>query len=273
MKSIGRRDFLKTVAAIPTGMMLSHFLSRFKLADPFSPNIIIVVLDALTARNMSLYGYRRETTPNIERFASRCDVYYMHHSAATFTTPGTASLLTGTYPWTHRAVNLKGLIARDRTERNIFNLLGSRYNRIAFTQNPFANYILSQFEANIDQHLPMSSFSELNHFLTSVKNSDYPSKFETFDSFLYDLDSNDAPGSLVLGTMYRYLQEVLFKRATGTDKQYIRRRLIFDIDEVFSGLLTEVDTLASPSFCYFHLFPPHSPYTPKKEFRGLFRDG
>ncbi len=63
-----------------------------------SPNIIVLVFDAMSADNLSLYGYRRETSPNFERLAQRSNVYHSHYSAGSFTTSGTASLLTGLYP-------------------------------------------------------------------------------------------------------------------------------------------------------------------------------
>jgi arylsulfatase A-like enzyme len=273
MKNIGRRDFLKMVAAVPVGMMLSHFLPRLVSTEPASPNIIVVVLDALSARNMSLYGYQRWTTPNIERFATRCDVYHTHHSAGTFTTSGTASLLTGTYPWTHRAINLNGLIARDRYQRNSFRLFESRYHRIAFTQNAFANFLLDQFNQDIDEHLPLGSFSQLNHYLTNIREKDYPPKYEAFDNFLFARDLNDTPGSLVLGTLNAYLKERTYQKSQKAGLQYSRNRLIFDIDQVFSGLASLVADLETSSFCYFHLFPPHEPYSPKDDFRDLFQNG
>src|SRR5262245_56935669 len=34
------------------------------------PNVLLIVLDTVRAQNLSLYGYHRPTTPNLERFAS-----------------------------------------------------------------------------------------------------------------------------------------------------------------------------------------------------------
>ncbi len=68
--------------------------------------MVVIVFDAFSAYNISLYGYQRETTPNIARWAERAVVYHNHNAGGNFTIPGTASLLTGTYPWTHRAFGL-----------------------------------------------------------------------------------------------------------------------------------------------------------------------
>ena len=254
MKSFSRRDFLKLMAAIPSGMVLSNLISRLENSSSSSPNIIIVVLDALTARNMSLYGYPRKTTPNIERFASRSNVYHAHYSAGTFTTAGTASLLTGTYPWTHRAINIKGLVARDRYKRNIFHLLGPHYNRVAFTQNRLANYVLSQFRESIDHHLPIKSFSKLELYITDINNSDHLVMFRALDDFLLKMTSSQ--GSLLFGTFNRYRKENAFERVITDNFQFNRDELIFDIDDIFSGLSSTTINLNLPSFCYFHLLPP-----------------
>ena len=51
--------------------------------DAGKPNILIFVLDALSARNMSLYGYQRETTPNLAKLVERAVVYHNHYAGDT----------------------------------------------------------------------------------------------------------------------------------------------------------------------------------------------
>jgi len=63
------------------------------------PNVLVIVFDTLSAAHTSVDGYPRRTTPHLERFAERATVYHRHHSAGNFANPGTASLLTGAYPW------------------------------------------------------------------------------------------------------------------------------------------------------------------------------
>jgi len=119
MAHISRRDFLKMAAAAPAALAFSQMIAPGPLGTN-SPNIIVLVFDAMSADNLSLYGYRRKTTPNFERLAQRSTVYHSHYSAGSFTIPGTASLLTGLYPWTHRAINEEGQVAPAFVENNIF---------------------------------------------------------------------------------------------------------------------------------------------------------
>ena len=80
----------------------------FLQSDNTFPNIIVILFDAMSARNLSLYGYPRETTPFLDKFAARSTVYHRHYSGGNFTTPGTASMLTGMFQWKHRAFNVAG---------------------------------------------------------------------------------------------------------------------------------------------------------------------
>src|SRR6266508_3062077 len=103
---ISRRDFLKSVSLYVMGLLglsIQPGLKRLNDVAGDTPNVIILVFDTLSARHLSLYGYSRLTSPNLTRFADRAIVYHRHYAAGNFTSPGTASLLTGTYPWTHRA--------------------------------------------------------------------------------------------------------------------------------------------------------------------------
>jgi len=269
VKKIGRREFLKFVSALSGGIAASRFLTRSRALSSDLPNIIIIVLDALSARNMSLHGYRRNTTPNIERLAQRANVYHAHHSGGTFTTAGTASLPTGTYPWTHRAINIKGLVNRSVSTRNIFNLFNS-HRRVAFTQNYLADYLLTQFEADLDRHLPIGAFSRLEQYMDGLNGNDPLVQFRANTDLLFDR----IPGSLVLGVAnkYRKINIASELRKTNDNLQQYRDDLFFYVQDVFSGLASELRELESPSLFYAHLYPPHDPYKPQEGFDEMFAD-
>ena len=67
------------------------------------PNIILIVLDTVGAKHMSLYGYHRRTTPNLERIAEECTVYNCCFAPSCWTIPSHASMFTGLYPSQHGA--------------------------------------------------------------------------------------------------------------------------------------------------------------------------
>ena len=63
-------------------------------STPKAPNIILYVIDAAGADLMSVYGYNRLTTPNIERIAAQGAVFEHAYSNSSWTKPSTASFLT-----------------------------------------------------------------------------------------------------------------------------------------------------------------------------------
>ena len=165
MSKYTRRDFLKLAAMVPPALAFSKLLSFDSLLNlkqkSSLPNVIILIFDAMSAYHLSLHGYQRKTTPNLDRFAKRANVYNAHYSTANFTVPGVASILTGLYPWTHRALQLSGLVARDLVNRNLFEIMSNDYYRFGFSQNVYATNIMNQFQSQIDElyHLACSANS------------------------------------------------------------------------------------------------------------------
>jgi len=61
------------------------------------PNIVFYVIDGGSADYMSVYGYNRRTTPNLERLAAEGALFERAYSNASWTRPSTASFLTSLY--------------------------------------------------------------------------------------------------------------------------------------------------------------------------------
>jgi arylsulfatase A-like enzyme len=62
--------------------------------DPGLPNVVFYVIDGAGADYMSLYGYNRRTTPNLDRIAAQGAVFERAYSNSGWTRPSTASFLT-----------------------------------------------------------------------------------------------------------------------------------------------------------------------------------
>lgn len=67
------------------------------------PNVLLLVWDTVRARSLSLYGYHRATTPNLDKFAQQAVVFDAAVTTAPWTLPAHASLFTGLYPHEHLA--------------------------------------------------------------------------------------------------------------------------------------------------------------------------
>jgi arylsulfatase A-like enzyme len=59
------------------------------------PNIILIGIDSLRADHMSAYGYHRNTTPHIAKFAQEGTLFERHYSPHIPTTSAYANMLTG----------------------------------------------------------------------------------------------------------------------------------------------------------------------------------
>jgi arylsulfatase A-like enzyme len=79
------------------------------------PNILLLVWDTTRAQSLSIYGYDRETTPNLARLASESRVFTNARSASRYTLTSHLSMLTGTYPSHHGARLLRQTVNPTRT--------------------------------------------------------------------------------------------------------------------------------------------------------------
>jgi len=281
-KRITRRDFLKITSAIPFVPLIKR-IDRLHIPFPSQseqPNIIIVLFDALSARNLSLYGYPRKTCPNLERFSANATVYHNHHSAGNFTTPSTASLFTSTYPWTHRAFNLSSLINPSVIPHNLFRELNGIFTQIVFSQNIYADMLLNQFQKFLDRHVDLDSFSLVGHtFYNHLFPRDANYGMRSYDQFLFVRE--EAHGSLFLSILSDLITQLNNRIASEKLSDVYPEELPrlantdvnFELDKVMSGVMSELDQISSPSLFYIHLMPPHAPYVPSSQYRGMFDDG
>jgi arylsulfatase A-like enzyme len=279
MSRLSRRDFLKLTSTLAIGSLAHSTIKVFE-AGGSRPNIIIILFDALSASHMSLYGYPRETTPQISRFAERATVYHNHYAAGNFTTPGTASMLTGMYPWKHRAFNQGGLIKEDLVPNNVYSLLGKEYFRLAFSQNPWPDRLVAQFYEDVERFLPSTAYSLRGNKLVSDKvgNDRYLASI-AFEEFLFTLNT-DVMGSSLLGYLYKTLAlNAILK--TREHPWYPRGApevegfTTYINENIFSGVYREIQDLeagSKPYFSYFHFFSPHFPYKPGRKYWKLFED-
>ncbi len=80
-------------------------LTLAPVSDPGSlPNVFIYLVDALRADHIGAYGYSRGTTPTIDGFGDSATVYENAQTAATWTRPSVASLMTGLPAFVHGAM-------------------------------------------------------------------------------------------------------------------------------------------------------------------------
>jgi arylsulfatase A-like enzyme len=73
-------------------------LASLPAPRPATPNVLLMVLDTVRAASMSLYGYDRDTTPELKRWAADSATFDWAFSTAPWTLTSHATMFTGLYP-------------------------------------------------------------------------------------------------------------------------------------------------------------------------------
>lgn len=90
---------LVCLTGLGLGLALAHRPAERR--DASRPNILVLASDGLRADHLGLYGYERNTSPNIDRFFADSPRFTACYTPQARTLPSWTSLLTGTYPHTH----------------------------------------------------------------------------------------------------------------------------------------------------------------------------
>jgi len=98
------------------------------------PNIILLTADALRADHLSCYGYHRDTSPVLDKFAEDSLQYENAYSASSHTREAIPALLTGKYPDIAIGSDYKLV-----SETIASNLSDSGYATAGFHSNPFVS--------------------------------------------------------------------------------------------------------------------------------------
>ncbi len=99
---------LRVAARSGTLALATLLLAACSSPDKKASDIFLIVVDTLRAQNLSLYGYDRETSPNLDRFAKDAVTYEDAITPGTWTVPAHASLFTGLMPSYHGAERVAG---------------------------------------------------------------------------------------------------------------------------------------------------------------------
>jgi arylsulfatase A-like enzyme len=227
---------------------------------------------------MSLYGYPRQTTPNIERAANTgATVFHRHYASGSWTPPGTASLLTGTYPWTHRALHSFGTTLKQFENQNIFSLFGPSYTSFTYSHNKFVNLLFDQFYNHIDQPIDREELCLYSdHYSDALFEDDF-NIFSQAEELLFWW-KYDQPASLLLSRYRRSFRLKTEKRLNQRYEFHFPRGvpnstlIYFTLEEAVDWIKEKTKTNNQPFLGYVHLLPPHYPYTTRADFVDRFRD-
>jgi hypothetical protein len=219
--------------------------SQSSEADKIRPNIILVTFDALTARDMSLYGYHRPTTPFISEWAKEATTFTKAEAGSNWTRPTVAGLMTGKRMWTHRVFHFEGQLVKEDIENLPLVLKSNGYYNMAFIVNGWASVhklgISNRFDivpSTKQFHNTLTLYTTVHQFLSHL----YYDKIKMYN-WIIKLD-------FILG-------KLLYKITQDSSVTEVPPSIAFDrFFEVID------DNYPEPFFAWIHLFPPHDPYLP-----------
>jgi arylsulfatase len=98
---MSRRDFLKLSAATAATGVFGNLGCHSSSSGSSNTSAIMIVVDTLRADHLSVLGYGRNTSPNLGEFSYDTYIFSNAISAAPWTLPSYASLMTGMLAYNH----------------------------------------------------------------------------------------------------------------------------------------------------------------------------
>jgi arylsulfatase A-like enzyme len=198
-----------------------------------APNVLLIILDTVRAANLSLYGYQRPTTPNLERFAAQGVRFERAFSTAPWTLPSHASLVTGHWP---HELSADWIAALDRRHLTLAEYFGRQ------------GYLTGGFVANVGYCAREFGLARgFAHY------QDYPLTLATI------IESSS------LGRQFD--RSFLLRRLVRSDQHLVR----VDATTINGGLLRWLERKGNrPFFAMLNYYDAHGPYLPPAPYDTKF---
>jgi arylsulfatase A-like enzyme len=230
-------------------------------------NVVLLVSDSLRARNTSLLGYRRETTPFLEKLAKDSVVYRNAIAPSIWSLPSHASLFTGLYPQEHRVYTMN---SRLQSSDTIWHSLGRRgYATAVFSRNVFVTsdqYGLTDGVDHVDKEC-----TRFEYPFAGLR----PNEFDATGSALskevaYALSSLRSRSTV--GSLFNGISQYLSNRDAAPE--LLRRRQINPARDHVDRLLNWIDSVDSKWAACINFMSTHHDYEPIPEYNlwGLADD-
>ncbi len=240
--SLARRT-IGWMLALVVGLMLGvqglqalaerRALAKLPPAPPHTPNVLLIVLDAVRAQSLSLYGYARPTTPQLERLAKAGVRFERTIAASPWTLPSHGSMFTGRFPHELSATLRKPLDASYPTLAEVLSARG--YLTAGFVANTF----YTSRESGLGR-----GFTHYEDYRVS------PGQI-ALSSFLSRAITND-------GTLRRLVD----------NHQRLNRKDAVEVNREFLRWLSRKE--GRPFFAFLNYYDAHEPYLPPKPFDMMF---
>lgn len=245
--------------------------------SPKRPNIILMVLDTVGAKHLSLYGYQRPTTPNLDKIARKCSVYTRCFAPACWTVPSHGSIFTGLYPSQHGAFE-NAFLLRDNLPHLVPILRAQGYATIGISSNSLVSPA-SGLCRDFDEFYDLGS-RDLSRTLAEFLGSGSPSpgKEDLSASVRTAISPNRAIRSMLhylwetgqAGEVLKTSLEIITKQVgkwlrpgpIDNTTPYTKKTL-----ELISNIVRRQASADSPFFLFVNILQAHQNYCPPRRWR------
>ncbi len=213
------------------------------LPPPGSPNVLLIVLDTVRADHLSVYGYGRPTSPNLEAMARRSVRFDQARASAPWTLASHATLFTGRWP--HELGSRWMFPMRGGVPTLAESLGSSGYATAGFIGNTF----YCAYDSGLDR-----GFTEYQDYrldwlsaLRTVHLVDL--NFKTFNSLTPTL------GGMIAGGPGSARQELALRQFTLLERKDARV-----VNREFLDWLSRDRRSGRPFFAFLNYVDAHAPY-------------
>jgi arylsulfatase A-like enzyme len=208
-------------------------LAALPPAPAGAPNVLLIVLDTVRAQNLSLHGYDRRTSPELERLAASGVRFERALSSAPWTLPSHASMFTGRFP---HELSTGWFTPLDATYATLAEVLSAHgYDTAGFV----ANTIYASYEHGLDRGF--------------ARYEDYPL----------------SPAQVLLSSsLGRKLTNIGWLRRLVHNHQILGRKDAPEVNRDFLRWLSR--ERKRPFFAFLNYLDAHEPYLPPAPFEDRF---
>jgi arylsulfatase A-like enzyme len=207
-------------------------LARLPAATPGAPNVLLIILDTVRGMSLSLYGYPRPTTPEIERWARSGVAFERAFSEAPWTLPSHASMFTGRHA---HELETSWRTALKPGTLTLAEALGRR------------GYATAGFVANVGY---------------TSRETGLARGFARYEDYRFN-----AGEALMSAPLTQWLHGKYQRRFNWADLR--PEKSAAEIAGRFTGWLDQRDT-TRPFFAFLNYVDAHRPYEPPAPFRARF---
>jgi arylsulfatase A-like enzyme len=225
------------------------------------PNIVLLGIDGVNAENMSVYGYERETTPNITALSPSALIMENAFSNSGNTGGSLTSLLTGKLPTETRVVYPPDILLGEDAYQHLPGILKRLgYYTVQVTMPSFGD----AYDRNIKFGFDVSNFRSENEnpFLTTFQ------KLGGENGLYFS--------TLIVQRITDRLKHALYIEDMDNPYEIVTKPVApISEDERFQAMLDYLDVSDDPLFLHVHMMGTHGPYFDPRErvfSQGLSQD-